>query len=65
MLRALLELSRISNLPTVWTNVLAAWIIVNQGWKSDFRLAWLLLGASLIYSAGMILERCLRCRMGS
>ena len=57
MLRALLELSRVSNLPTVWTNVLAAWIIASG---SDGRwtpaLGWLLLGASLIYSAGMILN---------
>lgn len=57
MLRALLELSRISNLPTVWTNVLAAWIIASGGdWKWAPSLGWLLFGASLLYSAGMILN---------
>jgi 4-hydroxybenzoate polyprenyltransferase len=57
MLRALLELSRVSNLPTVWTNVLAAWIIASGGdWKWAPSLGWLLLGASLVYSAGMVLN---------
>jgi len=57
MLRALLELSRVSNLPTVWTNVLAAWIIASgTDWPWTPALGWLLLGASLIYSAGMILN---------
>jgi len=58
MLRALLELSRVlSNLPTVWTNVLAAWIIASgANWQWNPALGWLLLGASLIYSAGMILN---------
>ena len=56
MFRALLELCRISNLPTVWTNVIAAWVLSNGGWRWDPRLGWLLLGASLVYSAGMILN---------
>lgn len=57
MLRALLELSRVSNLPTVWTNVLAAWIIASgPSWHWSPALGWLLLGASLIYSAGMMLN---------
>ena len=57
MLRALLELSRVSNLPTVWTNVLAAWIIASgPRWQWTPALGWLLLGASLVYSAGMILN---------
>ena len=57
MLRALLELSRVSNLPTVWTNVLAAWIIASgPNWRWTPALGWLLLGASLVYSAGMILN---------
>ena len=57
MLRALLELSRVSNLPTVWTNVLAAWILASgKDWQWTPALGWLLLGASLIYSAGMILN---------
>lgn len=56
MLRALLELCRISNLPTVWTNVIAAWVIASGGanWRPE--LLWLLIGASLVYSAGMILN---------
>ena len=57
MLRALLELSRVSNLPTVWTNVLAAWIIASgRDWAWTPALCWLLLGASLMYSAGMVLN---------
>lgn len=57
MLRSLLELSRVSNLPTVWTNVLAAWIIASgPDWRWTPALGWLLLGASLIYSAGMMLN---------
>lgn len=56
MTRALLELCRISNLPTVWTNVIAAWVIASGGvnWRPE--LLWLLIGASLVYSAGMILN---------
>jgi 4-hydroxybenzoate polyprenyltransferase len=52
---AWLELSRVSNLPTVWTNVCAAWLIAGGEW-ADWRLAWLVLGGSLIYTAGMILN---------
>ncbi len=55
MLRALIELCRLSNLPTVWTNVIAARLLSGQ---IDFsaELGWLLLGASLVYSAGMMLN---------
>lgn len=56
MLRALLELCRISNLPTVWTNVTAAWVIASGECRWSPELAWLLLGGSLIYCAGMILN---------
>lgn len=50
-----LELARISNLPTVWTNVLAGWLLAGGKW--DWRaLAWLLLGGSLLYTGGMILN---------
>ncbi|SKA77639.1 4-hydroxybenzoate polyprenyltransferase [Prosthecobacter debontii] len=55
MLRAWLELARISNLPTVWTNVTAAWLLAGGPWW-DARLAWLLLAGSLLYTAGMILN---------
>lgn len=55
MLRALLELSRISNLPTVWTNVLAAYFLAHGvSWSPS--LGWLLLGASFVYSGGMVLN---------
>jgi 4-hydroxybenzoate polyprenyltransferase len=50
-----LQLARISNLPTVWTNVLAAWLLTG-GTFSDFRLLWITLGASLLYTGGMILN---------
>jgi len=56
MLRTLLELSRISNLPTAWTNVLAAWIIAGGPASPSPALLWLLLAASLIYSGGMMLN---------
>jgi len=55
MFRAWLELARISNLPTVWTNVTAAWLLAGGPWV-DARLGWLLLGGSLLYTAGMILN---------
>lgn len=52
---AWLELARISNLPTVWTNVLAGWLLAGGVWQWG-PLAWLLLGGSLMYTAGMILN---------
>jgi 4-hydroxybenzoate polyprenyltransferase len=54
-MRPWLELARISNLPTVWTNVLAGWLLVGGKW--DWQpLTWLLLGGSLLYTGGMILN---------
>lgn len=55
MLRPWLELARISNLPTVWTNVLAGWLLGFGRWEWQ-PLLWLLLGGSLMYTAGMILN---------
>lgn len=55
MLKPWLELARISNLPTAWTNVLAGWLLAG-GQLRDPRLLWLLLGGSLLYSGGMILN---------
>jgi 4-hydroxybenzoate polyprenyltransferase len=54
-LKAYLDLCRVSNLPTVWTNVLAAFII------STTRFSWLdfltlALSMSLFYSGGMCLN---------
>ena len=63
-------LARISNLPTVWTNVLAAWAI-NATASSTFKImpevcnftffdwstfAYLLIGSSLIYAGGCTLN---------
>ncbi len=55
MIRAWLELARISNLPTVWTNVTAGWLLAG-GAQAEPRLAWLLLAGSLLYTGGMILN---------
>lgn len=54
-MKSWLQLIRVSNLPTVWTNVIAAWMLAG-GSSSDVRLAWLLLAGSLLYSGGMILN---------
>jgi hypothetical protein len=57
MLLTLLRLARVSNLPTAWTNVLAAWLICGGGlWPVSGKLGFLLLGAACFYSAGMILN---------
>jgi hypothetical protein len=50
-----LQLARISNLPTVWTNVTAAWLIAGGSLTAP-RLGWLLLAGSLLYTGGMILN---------
>ncbi len=55
MLRPWLELARISNLPTVWTNVTAAWLLAGGPWL-DARLGWMLGAGSLLYTGGMILN---------
>lgn len=53
-LRAYLTLGRVSNLSTVWGNVLCAWIICNG--ESPLVLASLLLGSSLLYVSGMYMN---------
>ena len=53
--RAYLLLSRVSNLPTVWSNVLAG-IVASQAdvsWRSVVHLS---IGVSLLYTAGMFLN---------
>ncbi len=50
-----LHLARVSNLPTVWTNVTAAWLLAG-GELVDARLYWLILAGSLLYTGGMILN---------
>lgn len=54
-MRPWLHLARISNLPTVWTNVTAAWLLSGGGLE-DGRLYWLILAGSLLYTGGMILN---------
>jgi 4-hydroxybenzoate polyprenyltransferase len=53
-LRTLLILGRISNLPTVWSNCLAAWWLGGGG--NNERLPWLFAGTSLLYIGGMFLN---------
>lgn len=55
MIRAWLELARISNLPTVWTNVTAGWLLAG-GELANPLLLWLLAADSLLYTGGMILN---------
>lgn len=56
MLRTHLTLGRVSNLPTVWSNILCAWIIVDGYFDQPLKLALLLAGASLLYIGGMYLN---------
>jgi len=51
----LLRLGRISNLPTVWTNVLAGAVLSGGEWRS-WRLGVVLLAMSLFYVGGMYLN---------
>jgi len=53
-LRTLLILGRVSNLPTVWTNVSVGWFLSGGAWTGE--LGWILLGMSLVYVAGMSLN---------
>src|SRR5690349_21540074 len=51
----LLRLGRISNLPTVWTNAMAGFVLAG-GVPSFAPLALLAVAASLLYVAGMVLN---------
>jgi 4-hydroxybenzoate polyprenyltransferase len=51
----LLRLGRISNLPTVWTNVLAAVILAGADWR-DWRVGIVLAAMSMFYVGGMFLN---------
>ncbi len=53
-LRALLLLGRVSNLPTVFSNCLAAWVLSGGGSPGHFLL--LNLGAALLYTGGLYLN---------
>lgn len=50
-----LSLGRVSNLPTVWTNVLAG-VVLAGGNVADPRVAWIAAAVSLCYVAGMYLN---------
>jgi 4-hydroxybenzoate polyprenyltransferase len=52
--QTLLRLGRVSNLPTVWSNCLAAWLLGGGGGWMTF--LWVLLGASCVYVGGMFLN---------
>jgi len=52
--RTLLVLGRVSNLPTVWSNCLAGWLIAGGGIMP--RLVLLCVGASFLYLGGMFLN---------
>jgi len=54
MLRTLLVLGRVSNLPTVWSDCLAAWLLCGGGdWR---RFGLVCLGTTLLYTGGMFLN---------
>ncbi len=55
MIRHYLDLCRVSNLPTVWTNVLAALVLSGTGF-SWIPFLTLVLSLSLFYSGGMCLN---------
>lgn len=52
--RTLLILGRVSNLPTVWSNCLASWII--GGGELQFKFLLACLGATSLYTGGMFLN---------
>jgi 4-hydroxybenzoate polyprenyltransferase len=53
--RTALVLGRVSNLPTVWSNLLAGWWLAGGG-ADDLALAGLLVGGSSLYVGGMYLN---------
>jgi 4-hydroxybenzoate polyprenyltransferase len=55
ILRTVLTLGRVSNLPTVWTNVLAGTVLAGGTWR-DWRTAIVLAAMSLFYVGGMYLN---------
>ena len=63
-IKTVLKLSRVSNLPTVWSNCIAGWLLGGgiaylpeaSCLKEVLLLLLLLVGASLAYSAGMIMN---------
>ncbi len=57
--KALLLLGRVSNLPTIWSNCLASWLLAGGTLleTTDLqRFSWLIVGTTLLYLAGMFLN---------
>ena len=54
--KALCTVGRVSNLPTIWTNVLAAAILANSTFAQPWLWAGTLLALSLMYLGGMFLN---------
>lgn len=54
-LKLYLSLARASNLPTVWTNAVAAWAVAGVGFQW-WPLVWLSLAGSLLYAGGCTLN---------
>jgi 4-hydroxybenzoate polyprenyltransferase len=55
-LNVFLKLARVSNLPTVWSNCIVGWVLGGGDFSSWLSLFMLMLGASLAYSAGMVMN---------
>lgn len=53
-LRTILVLGRVSNLPTVWTNVMAGWFLAGGDWSGG--VWWMMAGVSFLYVGGMTLN---------
>jgi hypothetical protein len=55
LVATLLRLGRVSNLPTVWTNVLAGAVLSGGDWR-NWRLGLMLVAMSSFYVGGMYLN---------
>ncbi len=54
MIRTLFILGRVSNLPTIWTNCLCAWLLTGSGNRNEFVV--LTVAVSIMYVGGMFLN---------
>ncbi len=55
--RTLLILGRVSNLPTIWSNCLAGWMLAGGGdWHRWPHFVFVCLGATFLYLGGMYLN---------
>lgn len=58
-LKPFLALCRISNLPTVWMNVLTAMVLIDQATTANFQWVWFglfVLALSVFYCGGMVMN---------